>query len=113
FALAHINKHVSEGFSLCDLVHCQAYHGKPRDINAVKAVEETAGLVVVDSNLDLITAAFHSNSGGQTANSEDVWGGKTSYLRSIIDTFSTGTPNFSWERRMPAIDLLSYLKLKH
>jgi stage II sporulation protein D len=113
FALAHINKHVSEGFSLCDLVHCQAYHGKPRDLNVTKAVEATRGLVVVDQNLDLIIAAFHSNSGGQTANSEDVWGGRTSYLRSISDTFSTRMPNFAWERRMLAEDWLSYLKLKH
>ena len=113
FALAHINKHISEGFNLCDLVHCQAYHGKPRDQNIVAAVSETRGLVVVDQNLDLIVAAFHSNSGGQTANSEDVCGGQSSYLRSIIDTFSTGLPNYSWERRMPADDWLSYLKLKH
>jgi stage II sporulation protein D len=113
FALAHINKHVSEGFSLCDLVHCQAYHGKPRDLNVTKAVEATRGLVVVDQNLDLIVAAFHSNSGGQTANSEDVWGGHTSYLRSVTDTFSTKMPNFLWERRMLADDWLSYLKLKH
>jgi stage II sporulation protein D len=113
FALAHINKHVTEGYSLCDLVHCQAYHGKPRDLNVVKAVTATQGLVVVDQNLDLIVAAFHSNSGGQTANSEDVWGAYTPYLRSITDTFSTRMPSSRWERKMPAQDWLSYLKLKH
>ena len=113
FALAHINKHVTEGFSLCDLVHCQAYHGKPRDLNVFRAVEETQGLVVVDENLDLIVAAFHSNSGGQTANSEDVWGGRTSYLRSIVDTFSTGMPNATWQKKMAVDAWLSYLKDKH
>jgi stage II sporulation protein D len=113
FALAHINKHVTEGFSLCDLVHCQAYHGKPRDLNVFRAVEATEGLVVVDHNLDLIVAAFHSNSGGQTANSEDVWGGHTSYLRSIVDTFSRSMPNYSWEKRMPASEWLSYLRDRH
>jgi stage II sporulation protein D len=113
FALAHINKHVTEGFSLCDQVHCQAYYGKPRDLNVYRAVESTKGKVVVDENLNLIVAAFHSNSGGQTANSEDVWGSHTPYLRSIIDTFSTKMPNFTWERRMLADDWLSYLKLKH
>jgi stage II sporulation protein D len=113
FALAHINKHVTEGFSLCDQVHCQAYYGKPRDLNVFKAVEETKGKVVVDENLNLIVAAFHSNSGGQTANSEDVWGSRTSYLRSIVDSFSIKMPNSKWERRMLAKDWLSYLKLKH
>jgi stage II sporulation protein D len=113
FALAHINKHVTEGFSLCDQVHCQVYYGKPRDLNIFKATESTKGKVVVDENLNLITAAFHSNSGGQTANSEDVWGSKTSYLKSIVDSFSTKMPNAKWERRMLTDDWLAYLKLKH
>ncbi len=113
FALAHINKHATEGFCLCDQVHCQAYFGKPRDLSISKAVDETKGMVVVDDNLNLIIAAFHSNSGGQTANSEDVWGKATPYLRSINDTFSLGMPNSKWTRRMLKDDWLTYLKLKH
>jgi stage II sporulation protein D len=113
FALAHINKHVTEGFSLCDQVHCQAYYGKPRDQSIYKALEATRGKVVVDENLNLIIAAFHSNSGGETCNSEDVWGTRTPYLRSVQDTFSIKMPNSKWERRMLTDDWLSYLKLKH
>lgn len=113
FALAHLNKHLPEGFSLCDQVHCQAYYGKPRFNGMTNAVADTKGKVVVDENLNLIVAAFHSNSGGQTANSEDVWGARTSYLRSVNDTFSTRMPNYKWERKMPVDDWLSYLKLKH
>jgi stage II sporulation protein D len=113
FALAHINKHLAEGFSLCDQVHCQAYYGKPRDLDIFTAVEETKGKVVVDENLNLIVAAFHSNSGGQTANSEDVWGSYTNYLRSTVDSFSVKMPNSCWERKMLTDDWLTYLKLKH
>lgn len=113
FALAHINKHVAEGFSLCDQVHCQAYFGRPHDFSIYKAIEQTRNEVVVDENLNLIVAAFHSNSGGQTANSEDVWGSRTPYLRSVSDSFSVHMPNSKWERKMLAEDWLSYLKLKH
>lgn len=113
FALAHINKHLAEGFSLCDQVHCQAYYGKPRFEGISEMVTDTKGKVVVDENLNLIVAAFHSNSGGQTANSEDVWGTRTSYLKSVNDTFSTRMPNYKWERKMLTEDWLSYLKLKH
>jgi stage II sporulation protein D len=113
FALAHINKHITEGFSLCDQVHCQAYYGKPRDLSIHRAVEVTRGKVVVDENLNLINAAFHSNSGGQTANSEDVWGSRTAYLKSIEDTFSMKMPNAKWERKMLTDDWLTYLKIKH
>jgi stage II sporulation protein D len=113
FALAHINKHQLEGFSLCDQVHCQAYFGKPRDLKIFNAIEVTRNTVVVDENLNLIVAAFHSNSGGQTANSEDVWGSRTTYLRSVPDSFSLKMPNARWERRMLTEDWLAYLKIKH
>ncbi|HRD38480.1 MAG TPA: SpoIID/LytB domain-containing protein, partial [Bacteroidia bacterium] len=64
FALEHLSKHVTEGFSLCDQVHCQAYYGKPRFADIFNSVNDTKGKVVVDENLNLIVAAFHSNSGG-------------------------------------------------
>ena len=113
FALSHLQKHAADGFNLCDYTHCQAYFGKTTELDIMKAVTDTKGKVVVDDNLNLIDAAFHSNSGGQTANSEDVWGSKLSYLRSVNDTFSTKMPNAKWERKMSKEDWLSYLKLKH
>jgi stage II sporulation protein D len=113
FALSHLQKHIAESFNLCDHTHCQAYFGKTTELDIMKAVTDTKGKVVVDDNLNLIDAAFHSNSGGQTANSEDVWGSKLSYLRSVNDTFSTKMPNAKWERKMAKEDWLSYLKLKH
>ncbi len=113
FALSHLQKHAPEGFNLCDHTHCQAYFGKTTELDIMKAVTDTKGKVVVDDNLNLIDAAFHSNSGGQTANSEDVWGKKLPYLRSVNDTFSTKMPNAKWERKMAKEDWLSYLKLKH
>ena len=113
FALAHIQKHTLEGFSLCDQTHCQAYFGKSTELNIIKSVFETKNKVVVDENLNLIEAAFHSNSGGQTLNSEDVWGSKLSYLRSVNDSFSLKMPNAKWERKIAKEDWLSYLKIKH
>ncbi|MBS1634818.1 MAG: SpoIID/LytB domain-containing protein [Bacteroidetes bacterium] len=113
FALSHLQKHVAEGFSLCDQTHCQAYFGKTTEVEINKAVSETRDIVVVDENLNLIDAAFHSNSGGETVNSEDVWGRKLTYLRSVNDSFSVKMPNARWERKMAKEDWLSYLKLKH
>lgn len=113
FALSHLQKHITEGFNLCDHTHCQAYFGKTTELDIMKAVTDTKGKVVVDDNLNLIDAAFHSNSGGQTANSEDVWGSKLPYLRSVNDTFSVKMPNAKWERKMAKDDWLTYLKIKH
>lgn len=113
YALAHLYKHGPEGFNLCDQVHCQAFHGRTNDREIWQAIEESKGKVVVDEELQLITAAFHSNSGGQTVNSEDVWGSRTTYLRSVADSFSLKMPNARWERKMLISDWLDYLKLRH
>jgi stage II sporulation protein D len=82
-------------------------------LNIIKSVFETKNKIVVDENLNLIEAAFHSNSGGQTLNSEDVWGSKLSYLRSVNDSFSLKMPNAKWERKIAKEDWISYLKIKH
>ncbi|MCX8080909.1 MAG: SpoIID/LytB domain-containing protein [Bacteroidia bacterium] len=113
FALSQINKHIQEGFHVCDQVHCQAYYGKPRDYSIFTAVAQTRGLIVVDQQLNPIVATFHSNSGGQTANSEDVWGKHIPYLRSVQDSFSLHMPNFHWSRKMLLSDWLDYLRIKH
>lgn len=113
YALTHISKHLPEGYNLCDQVHCQAFYGKSHEAKIVQAVNATKGKVVVDDDMNLIVAVFHSNSGGQTVNSEDVWGTSTSYLRSVQDTFSLNMPNARWTRKIPASDWLDYLKIKH
>ncbi len=113
YALGHLHKHAAEGYNLCDQVHCQVFYGKTGEGNILEAVKLTRGQVVVDQDLQLITAAFHSNSGGQTVNSEDVWGTNTSYLRSVRDSFSTKMPNARWERKLATDDWLSYLKIRY
>jgi stage II sporulation protein D len=113
YLLAHLNRHIQEGFAICDDVHCQAYLNKATMADAVKAVSDTKGLVVVDNDLNLITAAFHSNCGGETCNSQDVWAVSTSYLKSVKDTFCLHEPDARWERTISLEDWNNYLQLKH
>lgn len=113
YALSHIRRHEAEGFNLCDQVHCQAYFNKTNDPEIKKAVSDTKGLVITDSDLNLITAAFHSNCGGQTVNSEDIWALPTTYLKSVKDTFCLKQPHARWQRKIATEDWMSYLSLKH
>lgn len=113
YLLSHINRHITEGFEVCDDVHCQAYLSRSRDVDIIKSVYETQGLVVVDNDLNLITAAFHSNCGGQTVNSQDVWAVSTTYLKSVKDTFCLNQPHAKWRRQIALEDWKSYLQLKH
>ncbi len=113
YLLAHLNRHVMEGYEVCDDVHCQAYLSRSMISNIVESVLDTKGLVVVDNDLNLITAAFYSNCGGQTCNSEDVWATPTTYLKSVKDTFCLNQSNAKWKRIIPLEDWKSYLQLKH
>lgn len=112
YALKNIERHTAEGFSLCNKVHCQAYHGKPKSVLIKEAAIETNGIVIVDSDINLITATFYSNCGGQTANSEEVWRQELYYLRSIKDTFCLNENNAVWTKKISKSSWQNYLK-KH
>ena len=114
YALKNITKFLNEGFNLTDLVNCQVYKGKMYKKKAIEdAVNETKNLVLVDNNIDYITAAYYSNSGGQTVNVEDVWLEPLYYLRSIKDPYSVGKHNYSWSKKISKEKWIKYLKNKH
>lgn len=110
YALKNMNRHIKEGFNLCDKVHCQVYHKKCTKNDIVQATASTSGLVVVDNDLNLINTTFHSNCGGQTCNSEDVWVSKLDYLRSVPDTFCIHAPHSRWKRSFPQSKFESILQ---
>jgi len=67
-----------------------------------KAVQETKGEVATYRRKP-IDAKYFSTSWGKTANSEDVWGKKVPYLRSVYDgrygkAFSRFSPHYRWIR---------------
>ncbi len=113
YALAHKRRHEAQGFHLCDQVHCQAYHGKSiHDENIILGAFETKDLVLVDHHIELITAAFHSNCGGQTINAEDAWSSPLPYLVSRKDTFCLVMPHSHWEKTIPKDKWTRYLNEK-
>jgi stage II sporulation protein D len=101
YTLSHLRRHEMEDFNLCDKEHCQVYKGiSKKSIELNKAVQKTVGIVMVDNDFMLITAAFHANCGGQTVNSEDVWNKKLDYLRSIKDTFCLHQKSAVWSKEI-------------
>jgi stage II sporulation protein D len=70
----------------------------------------TNGVVIVDENMNLITAAFHSNCGGQTINSEAVWSLGLDYLKSVKDTFCYKMPHAVWSKKIDKGRWLQFLK---
>jgi stage II sporulation protein D len=58
-----------------------------------QAVEETAGQVLTYEH-EPINATFFSTSNGYTENSEDYWGNKIPYLRSVKVPWDTASPRY-------------------
>ena len=98
YLLRNIGKHSKDGYNLCDDVHCQAYKTRANHPEVTEGAYNSRGEVIVDENGELIETLFHSNSGGQTANASDVWGKEIPYLVSVIDSFSVGGKNYTWEK---------------
>ncbi len=110
YAIGHKYRHKSEGFELCDGVHCQVYKGMNENIADIEiACEQTKGLIIVDSSGKIITAAYHSNCAGETVNSENVWSNSASYLKSVKESYCKKSPHAKWETTIKLSDWKAYL----
>lgn len=111
YALSNRNRFLRKGYHLNDQVDCQVYQGKARwEPDIPEAVRATEGMVLVDSEMRLITAAFHSNSGGHTVSSEAVWSGPLPYLTPRRDDFSIDGAHYDWSRTVARRTWLAYLE---
>lgn len=113
WAMKNINKHASEGYNFCDQVHCQAYLNRCVRPDIMLGTMMSSGMTIVDSTGNLIETPFHANSGGQTANSEDVWRAAVPYLRSVSDTFSYHMRQSEWVKVINEDKWLKYFSSKH
>lgn len=115
YTLQNIGRFSTEGYDLCDHTACQMYLGKNRFNDSIKvAVDSTSGQVIVDNENDLIEAVYHSNSGGHTANAEDVWNSskRYSYLKGARDPYGADMDHACWEMQIRRQDWIKFLELK-
>lgn len=113
WALRNMGKHKADGYNFCDYVHCQAYQNRCVRPDIMLGTIQSSGQTIVDANGNLIDTPFHSNSGGQTANSEDVWRSARPYLRSVTDTFSFRMRQSNWTKVIPKDKWLNYFAKTH
>ena len=97
YALKNRGRHQSDGYDVCSSTHCQVYEGKAAEMpGSTKAVNATYGEVLLSQN-KLIDAFFHTDSGGMTEHSENVWGTMLPYLRASAEADSHTMP---WEKKI-------------
>ena len=106
YALRQRKRHGKEGFDVCASTHCQQYGGVAVERAAAnQAIKATQGMVL-QSNGALVDALFHTDSGGMTENSEDVWGSRIDCLRAAKEL---RTETYPWEKNITAVQLSGLL----
>ncbi len=105
----NIKRHSLDGYNICDKTHCQAYNGRSVLKIIDQAVHATKEKVLVNADSLLVFAPFHSNCGGQTVSSENVWLTSMPHLKGIVDPYCTSSPNASWTKEISLHDWISYL----
>jgi stage II sporulation protein D len=106
----YFDKHLNDRYNVCDNTHCQAFNGLSVDTLLNRAVMETKGQVILDKDNVLIMSAFHSNCGGETSSSEDVWLTGQPYLRSVNDPYCVTSRNATWRKSYPLDEWVSFLR---
>ncbi len=109
YLYSHLDKHLHDNYNVCDNTHCQAFNGITYDSVINSASLETRGLVLLGADSMLIVSAFHSNCGGMTASSKDVWVSDQPYLRSVTDPYCVNSKNAVWEKKIGTDEWIYYL----
>lgn len=112
FAIFNMDKYIDEGYNICASTNSQAYGGvNHEDSLTNKAVDETRGMIMTYKG-KLINAVYHSDSGGYTEDSENVWGSFLPYLRSVKSKFEekVSPPHHTWSYSINEKDLTEKLQ---
>ena len=106
----YFDKHLTDRYNVCDNTHCQAFNGLSSDTLLNKASLETKSLVIIDKDSTLIISAFHSNCGGETSSSDDVWLLSQPYLKSVADPYCIHSRNATWQISFSVNEWVNYIR---
>jgi stage II sporulation protein D len=111
YAEGYHSRHRIDNFNLCDQTHCQVFKGYFKYAPYHQAAELAKNKIVLDANGNIIEGLFHSNCGGKTQNSEDVWRNDLSYCKSIDDSFCLNQKNSKWTKSFSIYDFCLKLNI--
>lgn len=106
YALFQKNRRAKEQWHVESSIMGQVYSGmNAEDDAAHRAIRETAGEVLTYNGEPALTV-YHSNAGGRTDASSDVWSHDYPYLRSVESAYDN---KMDWELRLNKDELKSIL----
>lgn len=109
YAVYQKRKHKGEPFHIESTVMGQVYNGiNTEDTVALRAVRDTAGEILT-YNSEPALSVFHSNAGGMTDSSKDVWQHDHPYLQSVGSSYDSAAPHYTWDYDIEASRLIDIL----
>jgi len=110
YAVFNREKRAKNKYHVEGTVMGQVYGGAAsEDPAAKKAVMDTAGEILTFGGETALTV-YHSNAGGTTEASSEVWANDYPYLRSVKSPFDEEAPQYYWELPIHAGVFAAYLR---
>jgi len=111
--LKNFTRHASQGFNLCDGVHCQAFNGKSRMNRLIyTSSESTRGVILTDTTGNPLFTAFHASCGGITCSAAMAWNRDLPYLLPVKDPFCDQSEQRNWSKDLDPKTWNEYLGKK-
>ncbi|TDT50834.1 SpoIID/LytB domain-containing protein [Fonticella tunisiensis] len=111
YALANMGKYNSYGYDIDDTISNQVYRGyNSYYANAIRAVEETRGMVLLYGD-KLVNAYYSASNGGYTEASENVWLSSLPYFNAKPDAYDKD-PSYDWTASFTSSEIDEILKNK-
>ena len=99
YSYGYLGRRKEKGYDLESTIEDQVYLGisseKP---STTKAVKETSGITLVDSENKPLIALYHSSGGGYTDSIENLWNEKPSAYIQPRPDYDDNSPYFKWFR---------------
>lgn len=109
YALFHKNRRAKAPYDIESSVMGQVYNGVGKEDPACfKAVDDTRGEILTYGGEPALTV-YHSNAGGMTESSRDVWSKDYPYLVGVESPYDSSAPRFVWDFAISADSLKTAL----
>ncbi len=97
YAVYQKKRRLKDPYNIEGSVMGQVYNGvTTEDSSAARAVKETAGEILTYGGEPALTV-YHSNAGGMTDSSKDIWSHYYPYLNAVKSPYDASAPGFNWE----------------
>ncbi len=110
YAVASLKPNAKLGYDVEDNQNDQVYGGYSAENPITNAIVDSTDGKMIYYDGKVITAYFHSTSGGKTENSENIWVTAVPYLKAVEDSFSLDTPLSTWKRTVTKEDAIKSAK---